>query len=61
MFKVRALFSLLKSVAKWHREAGRKTVGVFSRPNGVPVTADAQGTPRDTYFKQSPRVTVLDM
>ena len=31
------------------------------QPNGVPTIADVQGTPRDTYFKQSARITGLDM
>ena len=50
---------VLKRAAQRHREVGRTTVRVraFSRPNGVPDTAaDLQGIPRDTYFKQSPRI-----
>ena len=39
----------------------RVAVREFSLPNGEPVTANVQGTPRDTYFKQSPRITALNM
>lgn len=35
------------------------TVRVFSRPNGVPATADLQGSPRKTHFEQSLGVTGL--